>query len=137
MNETRRGFFRQFLAETICLFDEISGIPQMRLSDLDHIPDDIVCRMIPVFNKSCLWRIDGDCLMMKRRDTGSYEEICHLNSREILILQCFDGHYTLEDIGRMLEDRFGQSNGTSYQQVKSLFVFLAKRMICHPAHAHD
>jgi len=137
IDTTRRGFFRQFLVETICLVEEVKGEPQMRMSELDQVPDDVIRKMIPVFNESHSCRIEGDRLLMKHKKTGLFEEVCRMEPSQRYILRCFDGHHTLEDIGQLFEDRFGQDKDAGYQQVKSLFMFLAKRMICHPAHTYD
>jgi hypothetical protein len=137
VDKTRRRFFRFFLSETMCLVDEIRGKPQMRLSELDQVPDDVVRKMIPVFGKRCPYRIEGDRLLIEHKKTGLFEEIYHLDPAEMYILPCFDGHHSLEDIGRHLEDRFDQDKEEAYQRVKSLFVVLAKRMVCYPANVHD
>ncbi len=137
IDKTRRHFFRQFLSETICLFEEISGKPQMRLSELDQVSDDVVRKMIPVLNKSSPYRVEANRLLMKHKETELFEEIYRLESREMYIFRCFDGRHTLEDIAHLLEDRFKQDNKAAYLQVKNLFMVLAKRMICYPAHAHD
>lgn len=136
-NKTRRNFFAFFLSEVICLFEEVIGKRQMRLSELDQVPDDILYTMIPVFNKQCPYCIEGDRLLIKFKKNSLFVEIYRMNPREIYILNCFDGVRTLKNIGRLVADKYGKDNLAAFQEVKSFFLFLAKNMICYPAHAHD
>jgi hypothetical protein len=137
VDKTRRHFFSHLMAETIAMFQEIQGKPQMRLNDLYQVPEHVIRKMVPVFNRNSSFRIDGDRLLVQYKKRGVFEEICRLDRMDIYILRCFEGHCTLEEIGESVEGEFGQESGVAYQKVKSLFLVLAKHTICHPAHAHD
>ena len=133
----RRSFFRILLSEAIGLAEELRGKPQMRLSELDQAPDDVVRRMSPVFNENRTYSIENDRVLLKHKKTGTYQEIYRLDFQEKSMLRYFDGQHTLEEIGRYAADEFGQSHEMAYQQAKALFVFLAKHCICFPVQAHD
>ena len=53
------------------------------------------------------------------------------------ILDSFDGQHSVEAISFQIAGEFGQSSEEAYQQVKTLFIRLARYAICHPAQAHD
>ena len=133
----RRQFFRLLLSEAIGLVEEIKGKPQMRLSDLDQVPDDVMRQMAPVFNKDCLYRFDDNRLLIKPKETDEFQELYRFNAQEMSILQQFDKQVTLAEIGRRVAQEFGQNEERAYQQVKTLFLMLAKRGLCHPAQAHE
>lgn len=44
------------------------GKPQMRLSDLDQVPDEIVRQMMPVLNEQDFYLLEDDCVLFKHRD---------------------------------------------------------------------
>jgi len=133
---TRRSFFRHLVAEAVSLVEEVRGRPQMRLSELDQVPDEIVRQMVPVFNKRCSYFIENNRVLLKHKKTGIYQEIYRLDSKEQYMIQYFDGQHTLEAIGRRVANEFGVDEETAYQQVKALFIFLAKQFVCIPAYAH-
>ena len=108
----------------------------MRLSELDKVPDEIVRQMVPVFNTQCPYHIEDDRLLLKQKKTGALQEVCRFNAQEMLILQHFGEQQTLEEIGRRVADELGQDHEMAYQQVKTLFLMLAQRGVCHPAQSH-
>jgi len=133
----RRGFFGLLLSEVIGLREELQGRPQMRLSELDKVPDEVVRQMTPVFNKQLPYHIEDDRLLLKQKKTGVFQEVDRFNAQEMVILQHFDKQQTLEEIGRRVADEFGQDQEAAYQQVKTLFLRLAKHFLCFPAQPHD
>jgi len=134
---SRRSFFRHLLAEAISLTEEVRGKPQMRLSELDQVPDEVVRQMMPVFNENHSYSIEDDRVLLKHKKTETYQEIYRLDTKERFILRYFEGQHTLEEIGRLVAEEFGLDEEAAYQQTKALFIFLAKHFICFPAHAHD
>ena len=137
VDKSRRSFYREFLAETISLFEEIHGKPQMRLKQIDAVPDDVVRCMVPVLNPNHLIRVENNHISVLNHKTGAIRVTVELNSEEIFILENFDGYMTIEDIAECVESEFGMEHEKAFQQVKETFFMLTKRMICHPAHAHD
>jgi hypothetical protein len=133
----RRSFFRLLLAEAVSLAEEVRGKPQMRLSDLDQVPNEVVRQMVPVFNEKRAYSIEDDRVLLKHKKTGTYQEIYQLDLQEKYMLKYFDGQHTLEAIGRRAAEKFELDEEVAYQQVKALFILLAKHAICHPAQAHE
>ncbi len=133
----RRNFFRQLFSETIGLAEELRGKPQMRLRELEQMPDEVVRRMTPVFNEYRSYLIEDNRVLLKPNKTEAYQEIYRLNPIESYVLRYFDGQHTLERLGQRASDEFGQNNDIVYQQVKALFIVLAKHAICFPVQAHD
>lgn len=93
--------------------------------------------MIPLLDETGFYRVEEDRLLMTHKETGANEEICRLNERQRFIIHHFDGHHELYDIAWLMEDRFGEDREVAYQQAKSLFITLAKHMICYPVNAPD
>ena len=137
VDKSRRSFYRKFLAETLSLFEEIHGKPQMRVKQIDTVSDDVARRMIPVFNNNQLYRVENNYIFLRDYKTGVHRKIIQLKPREIFIIENFDGYMTIENIAGLVESEFKIEYEEAFQQVKETFFMLAKRMICHPAHAHD
>lgn len=133
----RRSFFRLMLAEAMSLTEEVQGRPQMCLSELAQVPDEVLRRMSPVFNEARSYSIEKNCVLLQHRKRGTPQTVYQLESSEHYMLRFFDGQHTLEEIGRRVADEFGQDEETAYQEVKALFIALAKYAICHPAQAYD
>jgi hypothetical protein len=109
----------------------------MRLSDLDRVPDEIVRTMVPVLVTDGRYQIEGKSLFKKDEATDSRREVYRFTPEEGFILRQLDGRRTLTEIASCLEREFPRDHETAYAQVKSLFLTLAKRMICIPAEPHD
>jgi hypothetical protein len=137
VDKTRRGFFRRVLTESVVLFDEIKGRPQMRLSELDQVEDPVIRKMVPALNMSCSPHIKGDCLLVTDVRTEADKEVCRLDPMEKYIFDCFDGGQNLEDIGRRVAVQFDRDTEEAYGQAKSFFIFLAKQTVCYPTSAHN
>ncbi|GAK58916.1 hypothetical protein U27_05891 [Candidatus Vecturithrix granuli] len=133
----RRSFFRLMLAEAISLAEEVQGRPQMRLSELDQVPGEVLRRMSPVFNETRSYSIEKNSVLLQHRKRGTSQAVYQLEASEHYMLQFFDGQHTLEEIGRRVADEFGQDEEMAYQKVKALFIVLAKYAICHPAQAYE
>ncbi len=133
----RRGFFRLVFSEAVGLVEEVRGKPQMRLSELDKVPDHILRQMIPMFNEQSLYQIKNDRLLLKQKQTGTSQEIYRFTEQELFILHRFGKQGNLEMIGRRVAKTFGMEEEVAYQQVKSLFLMLAKRGIYIPTQAYD
>jgi len=137
VDKTRRSFYRKFLAETLSLFEEITGKPQMRVEQIDTVPDDVVRQMIPVFNNNNTYYIENKHIFLNDYKTGELRETIDLDSVELFIIENLDGYMTIEDLAELVENKFRMEQQTAFQQVKETFFMLTKRRICHPAHAHD
>lgn len=137
IDNTRRRFFRRFLAEALVLFDEINGRPQMRLGQIGQLGDPLIRQMAPVLNMERSPRIRDNILFSIDVGDGSDRPVCLMNQIQAYIFCCFDGKQNIGDIGNQVACRFGLNTGHAYDEVKSLFIFLAKRAICYPAAAHD
>ena len=133
----RRGFFKQCLVDMICLVEEFKGRPQMRLSDLDQAPEEVIRTMVPVFNprRPCITK--GNRILLEKDKSGEYEQICEMDRMNADIFHYFGGSMTIDEISREIERRYDLDSHTAYERVRAWFLFLAKRMVCFPAHAHD
>jgi hypothetical protein len=131
----RRHFFRRFLGETACFIDELRGRPQKKLSELDQVPDHIVRKMIPIKNQSDHYQFNNNILLIRDKDIGEFQEVLELNLREKEIVELFDNEYdyNLQEIASLLNGESGEQSEDIYQEVKKLFIKLAKHAVYFPA----
>jgi hypothetical protein len=135
IKNSRRHFFRRFIAETISLAEEICGRPQCRLSDVNQLPDSIIRTIVPVYKRTIDYRIQRNRLLLKDIKTSSYITLCHLSAQDCFIMQCINTGKTLDQIAELVENEFGEDSQKAYLKVKSLFLKLVSHAICHPANA--
>jgi len=133
----RRGFFKQFFVDTICLVDECMGRPQMRLSDLDQAPEALMRTLAPVFNPKRPCTIQGNGILSVKGDHGQDEPLCEIDEVDAAVFHCFGTAMTVGEISGVIEKRYDLENQTAYRRVRTLFLFLAKRMICLPENPCD
>lgn len=133
----RRGFFKQVFCDAVCLFEEFLGKPQLSLSELQNVPDEIMRDMIPVFNAGRPARIEGNVLYSEDLKSGASFRICELDERRMYIWGCIDGRTNIGNIAGNVEAWFGIEFDRAYEESRSFFILLAEHMICHPAGAHE
>ena len=109
----------------------------MSLNELENVPDDLVRQMAPVFNENRATRMEGNFLFLEDVQGGASEKVCELDDVKMFIWGCIDGRADIESIGRRVEREFGLEFDRAYEETRSFFIFLAKRLICHPAEAHE
>jgi len=131
---SRRYFFRRFLAETISLFEEIQGKPQLNLGDIADLPDEIVRKIIPVFSQHSRYRIENDQLFVATEERNHFKVRHQFNSMELYVLNQFDGHNTLDLIIRRVAGKFDVEDEAAFQQVKIFFCAMTGYAVCHPMH---
>ena len=134
---SRRRFFRLMLSEAIGFVEEIRGKPQMRLSELDQVSDEVLRHMCPVFNETSSYCIENNAILLNYQKNETSVEVCRLTPQELAMLRYFDGKHTLEEIGYRVAEEFGDGYEDVYQHVKAVFICLAKHFICFPAHGPD
>ncbi len=137
IGQSRRNFFRSFVAEISSFSHELNGIPQMRLDELQLFSDDIIKKMVPVFFKDGSYQIQKCFLMRYDKRTELYQEVRRFNEQEIIILKFFDENYTIENIALHFSAESGLEQNKAYQQVKTLFIELTKYMVCFPKEIYE
>lgn len=135
MNENRRTFFRRILTETIGLTEEIRGRQQLRLSELEELPDDQLGELVPVLRQAAFFRIEGNRLLIQTQSGGPFHEVFHLTARDLSIMDHMDGQTTLRQLSLKIAATFGFEHEKIYSRAKALFLALAKCGICRPANA--
>jgi hypothetical protein len=136
-DKSRRAFFRRFLLQTVenaaGVLEEFHGRPQMRLEDLNRLPDHVLCRIVPVFNANVEYRLNHTAFCIKDRKTSDFLELLPLENGDLDILSLFDRDLTLEQIAAQIEADDSPVDTAAYPRVKTLFLKLARYAVCYPA----
>lgn len=136
VDPSRRVFFRRFLSQTTqylsVVHEELQGRPQMQLSELDRFPDSVLRQIIPVFSGDIDYRLNPTSFSVESDETGGLVELLRLTDQDFAILELFDRDLTLEQIARRFADQ-DSTEAVVYSRVKTLFLTLARRAVCHPA----
>jgi hypothetical protein len=137
VNITRRKFFPLLVREVFSIFEELKGKPQRKISDLPNLPDDVVRKIVPVFNREKNFNIKDNVLNLRNKKTGENKEIYVFDSEEKYIFELFDKGKSLEEIGNKAAEKFGTEDKTAYRKTRSLFLSLSKFLICFPSEPYD
>ncbi len=129
---SRRGFFRRFMKETVSLADEVRGKPQMRLDDLDGLPDDELRAVVPVLSPAGRWRVEEGRVLARFGPGGDFIEVCRLDDVAAVMLDAMDGARTVEEVAWQVVDRVGASWSDAWPGVRERFLTLARRGVCRP-----
>lgn len=134
---SRRFFFHHLLAESISIFGEVQGKPQLLLSDIPNLPDKTIRQMAPIFIDSDKYFIKDACLWERDDKGNSPVELHGFDTHQTFIVDCFDGHSTIDEISHFLVDQFTLSEDIAFKKVKSTFIFLTRYSICCPFQVHE
>jgi len=129
----RRRFFRSAVGEAAAFFDELRGIPQLRLSDLASLDWNALRSLVPVITPNT--RIEpGDpviqaCVVEREEPIPLFAA----GSLEASIFNGFNGLSSLEEIASDLVERYGLEYEDAVPKVRSLFLHLVGKGICVPS----
>ncbi len=132
-DNSRRSYFKSFLAEAISIVEELSGKPQLLLDDLERVPEDVMRSMVPVFNMARPSMIEDGWLLVREIKNGEFTRYHELQGHEGSILECFDGNHSISGVCNHLEAEFQLPPDVAFSLVKDVFVKLSKVALCHPA----
>lgn len=127
IDESRRGFFRNFLKHSFVLAKELNGTPHLNLSEIDKLTDDQILKIIPELNKNQGLKIEGKTLQKFNPDKQLYEPVFRFNPQELEIYRCFGSGKSLQEIADHIAPL-----GDRVEQVKSLFFDLINLSIVIP-----
>jgi len=128
----RRRFFKQLARESLTFVDEIRGIPQCRLSDLQKLPDQTISKLIPRVSPG-VQIIVGDG-QVRARIPGRKElkVLFGVEAPELEIFNRFNGINTIAQVTEHLARLYGVSGDEMLPRVRALFFRLAQESVCVP-----
>ncbi|MDR1726944.1 MAG: hypothetical protein LBT74_03285 [Acidobacteriota bacterium] len=133
---SRRGFWRGLLGEAMRFHEEVRGIAQCSLGDIDKVPGEVVAEMTPVWmdGREPDIRDDG---VYRTRKGGDVVCVKILAPCEHAMLAQYDGGKNLRAIARRVARDHGLAEEEAFAAARSLFVRLCQAGFCHPAAAHE
>jgi hypothetical protein len=133
----RRGFLRHFFVYALCLAEEVMGNPQMRLNDLDQMPEEVMRSVTPVLNPKFPWFLHENQILVKRNGQGCWETIYEMEGMDAHIFTYFGSGMTIDAISSRIKSTYALEAHAAYERVRELFLLLSKHMICLPEQPHD
>jgi hypothetical protein len=138
MQSARRSFFKKFFAESLSAIDELKGIPQFRLGEIQNLQDSILKDIVPVATAQDIYIIEGNHLLKKIPGENLPVIIRTFDPDEIFVLRLFDGQNSIQSVATKLEKRFSVLDPErSFKFVKAIFVEVAHLMLFVPAGKHE
>jgi hypothetical protein len=131
-NVSRRHYLHSLFADAMDLVDELRGKPQFRLDELASLPDAALRAMAPVVSREITLGIEDDWLLLQESPDAPFKRHMPLTAQQIYILNCFDGQHSIADICGVMESEFALSPAAAADVVRTLFVTLAQKGLCHP-----
>lgn len=136
-DHSKRSFLKSFLIETLSIAEELRGIPQYRIDELVNVPDEIFKNMVPVFHGNKPSRVEDGWILLKDDSSEELRRYYKFKNHEENIFRCFDGNHSISGICNFLQAEFGLNSEETYEQTRSLFIYLAQAGLCHPAGGHE
>ncbi len=133
--QTRRGFFKHLLGETIAVVEEFAGRPQLRLEDLGHLPDEKIAKIIPVVSRNYKIVVDETEVSAHAIQTGSVIPLFTVERANTFTFNLFNGKTELGDIARRLAAEMGWEEDESFAYAKQLFLSLTRKRVLAPSNA--
>lgn len=129
---SRRQYLRSLFSNAMEAVDELRGEAHFRLDQIDSLPDSTVRAMTPVpFQGSTLCVEDG--WLVVEKDSGTARErVMPLSAPQQYAVERFDGRHSIANICAATESAFGITPDSAGELVRSLFLTLARKGICHP-----
>jgi hypothetical protein len=128
---SRRDFFKQFIAQSLLIRDEIRGHENIPLKRLKELPDNIIEGIIPVFFLDTKWELNGKVICVFNMKNKISNQI-DLTEIEDNALACFKRGLSLKQTAIEINEKLNISLEIVYKSVTSFFFVLANLQICHP-----
>lgn len=128
----RRDFFKALFSETVAFFDEIKGIPQLRLTNLWKMPDDRMVLIKPVI------RTNVDIIPTEKKTSARFHGkkehfiLFDYEPPNIFVFNRFNGLTTIGQIGKELARAMSWNDEKGFAHARDLFLHLVHLKICLP-----
>jgi hypothetical protein len=126
----RRGFFWALAGEAMSMIDEVRGVQQCRLDQIDGQPDEVIAAMVPASNQCGALRIEDDRIV--QHSSKGTEIVMKLGADHGQMLALFDGQRSVAQVAELWALMRGLDQRTAFLCVRGLFVPLAKLAILIP-----
>jgi hypothetical protein len=134
----RRTFFRKFFAESISAIEEMRGIPQFRLDEIESLPIPVLEEIVPTSVGQDDFCIRGNRLIDNTSRESPPKTIRTFTADEMEVLDLFDGRRSLRAVARELSAENRELDPEqAFALASRLFCDLARRMVYIPAGGHD
>jgi hypothetical protein len=131
----RRAFFPALLREVRVLSSTLKGSSSFALSELGHLPDDQLARLIPMIQPAFSVYVEGAQVVGRHRETGTEVELFPAERENVLALNLFTGRITLATAGRRLAQQMDWDEAQGFALVKDLFLLLVSQLVCVPCNS--
>ncbi len=128
----RRRFFKQLARESLTFVDEIRGIPQCRLSDLQRLPDQTISKLIPQVSPGVQILVEDGQVRARIPGREELKVLFGLEEPELEIFNQFNGINTVAQVAEYLARHHGGSTDEMLPRVRALFFRLAQESVCVP-----
>jgi hypothetical protein len=133
VGKERRSFFKSLLGEVITFCEEARGRPQMRLAELDQLPDETLARLMPEVSEDCEVIVEKTEVQGRNRRSGEVLPLFALEPANTITFNRFNGMTPLGDIGHQLAEEMGWEEAEGFAYARNLFLSLARQGVCVPS----
>ena len=130
---SRRGFFRMLPGELWSIFEAAKGIPQLRLDELDDLPDEILGQLVPAMDPAWQIRVDERAVRAKYPRKNRDVELFDNSERNRIIFNQFNSTNTIDECARLVAEQCDISSADAFSDVRRLFLHLVYCGVCAPA----
>jgi hypothetical protein len=130
----RRDWFKMAAGEVFAWKEEISGRPQLRLSELGTIPDAILGQIVPVVVAGVQIDLVPPYIVARipGRQAIRERQIMRVGSPEHHAFNHFNGQNSLSTVTSQVAVELSWTVEESFQRIRNFFLTLAQQGVCVP-----
>lgn len=128
----RRSALRQLLARAVVAADELSGKPQLRLRDLESLPEETLRDLVPRLDPGLLIFVDNGAVRAQWHPSEPPVELLPPCSEDLPAFNRFDGRRSLWEAAQDLARELSWSDEDAWLRVRGLFLHLVHLGVCSP-----
>lgn len=129
---SRREALRQLLARALLTTEELAGRPQLRLRDLEDLPDETLRQVVPRLAPGVEIVVDGGAVKARRRSGEPPLLLFDRRSEELLAFNRIDGRRSLGEAAAELARELSWDDQAAWGRVRKLFLHLVHLGVCFP-----
>ena len=128
----RRNFFRSLAREAAVRADEMRGIPQMRLDQLDQLPDEVLAELVPGVAPGVQILPDDD--FVRGRIPGVAEPVVLFRHApaELYVFNRFNGRNRLGQVAEEWAAETASEYSRAFGFTRAIFLGLVRLRACVP-----
>lgn len=125
-------FFTSIINESLHFIEELRGVRQFRLSDLQNYPTDKLNLIVPIIKEGVRVSMQDNQVVAVSESSSDVVELFEVNDENTFVFNRFNGENSIGRIAFELREVFDLPRDPAFERVRKLFLHLVHLGICIP-----